>query len=197
VHRESSPSDPGIDIAALRAGDRDALATALGLLLPRIRTWLFRLLGPRAGLDDAVQDSLIEVARALPRFRGDSTLTTYVHRITLRVGYRHLRRRDRDRDREVPLALVPPMAGGIDPESHAAQREILRRLYQCLDRLSTKRRVALVLCDIEGYTPSEAAAVVNVPATTLRARLKHARRDLDRLLQDEPYLRQLEQEGPR
>ena len=180
----------------MRADDPERLASTLELLLPRIRTWLFRLLGPRAQLDDAVQDSLIEVARALPRFRGDAALTTYAHRITLRVGYRYLRRRDQQREREVPLALVPPIAGGIDPESHAAQREIVRRLYDCLDRLSTKRRVALVLCDLEGYTPSEAARLLRVPGATLRARLKHARRDVDRLLGDEPYLRRLE-EGTR
>lgn len=148
-------------------------------------------------LDDAVQDSLIEVTRALPRFRGDAALTTYAHRITLRVGYRYLRGRDRDREREIPLALVPPVAGGIDPESHAAQREIVRRLYDCLDRLSTKRRVALVLCDLEGHTPSQAAQLLRVPATTVRTRLKHARRDLERLLRGEPYLRQLEEGGPR
>ena len=175
-------------------GAPDAVAAALASLLPGVRTWLFRLLGPQGALDDAVQDSLIELARALPRFRGDAALTTYAHRITLRVGYRYLRRRDREREREVPLSLVPPVAGGIDPESHAAQREILRRLYRCLDAMSAKRRIAYVLCELEGYTPSEAAEIVRVPAATLRARLKHARRDLARLMEHEPYLSRLGEE---
>ena len=51
------------------AGSADA--DALVALLPKVRRWLHRLLGPGAALDDVTQDALIEIARALPRFRGE------------------------------------------------------------------------------------------------------------------------------
>jgi len=177
----------------LRSGGEAAVAAALTDLLPRVRAWLFRLLGPSSSLDDAVQDCLIELARALPRFRGDSALSTYAHRIALRVGYRYLRRRTRAN--EVSLALVPPLEGGINPETQAAQREILQRLYQCLDRLSQKRRVAFVLCDIEGMSPSRAAEVAGIAPDAMRARLKHARREVGRMLDDEPFLNRMRSEA--
>jgi len=154
---------------------------------------MFRLLGPGASLDDAVQDCLIELARALPRFRGDSALTTYSHRIALRVGYRYLRQRNRVQ--EVSLSLVGPLEGGVDPETHAAQRETLHRLYACLDRLSKKRRVAFVLCDIEGMAPSRAAELVGIAPDAMRSRLKHARRAVIRMLDDEPHMSRLGREG--
>lgn len=175
-----------VDIEALRAGDEAVLAELLTGLLPRVRGWLWRIIGPGANLDDVVQDCLIELATALPRYRGDAALTTYAHRIAIRVGLRYLRHYRRRN--EVSLELVPPIEGGIDPESQAAQREILRRLYRCLDRLSKKRRMAFVLCDIEGLTPSEAAAVNDISAATMRGRLKHARRAMAAMLDREPYL---------
>ena len=196
---ESSVADrphpaPGGEVSHLPSAnltfdDEASVASALAELLPRVRTWLFRLLGPTASLDDAVQDCLIELARALPRFRGDSALATYAHRIALRVGYRHIRRRSRER--EVPLSLVPPIEGGIDPETQVAQREILARLYRCLDRLSQKRRTAFVLCAIEGLSPGQAAEVLGVASTAVRSRLKHARREVDRMLDDDPFLMEL------
>ena len=160
-------------------------------LLPSVRRWMHRLLGAHGGMDDAVQDAMIEIARALPRFRGGSSLDTYAHRISIRVAARYWRKR---RLNEVSLELVPPLEDCIDPESLAAQRESLRRLYRCLQKLSSKRRIAFVLCDIEGYTPTEAAAVVGVRAATMRSRLRHARRELGRLLQGDPYLSRLGRE---
>ncbi len=177
----------------LRAGDEAALTEALTELLPRVRVWLFRLLGPSSYLDDAVQDCLIELARALPRFRGDSALSTYAHRIAVRVGYRYLRRRSRAS--EVPLSLVPALVGGISPETQAAQREILEHLYQCLDRLSKKRRVAFVLCDIEGLSPGSAARVAGIAPAAMRSRLKHARREVGRMLGDDVFLERLHPEA--
>ncbi len=73
----------------LRAGDPDATRDALRALLPRVRGWLYRLLGGSADLDDATQDALAEIARFLPRFEGRSSLATAAHRITVRVAYRY------------------------------------------------------------------------------------------------------------
>lgn len=149
-----------------------AAADALVALLPKVRRWLHRLLGPGAALDDVTQDALIEIARALPSFRGDSAIDTFAYRITIRVASKALKRR---RDPEVSLELVPPQPDEIDPESRLAHRELLRALYRALDELPTRRRLTFVLCELEGMTPTEAAAVLGERASTVRSRLRRAR----------------------
>lgn len=179
------PTDPrAVDLGALRRGDADALEVALRTLMPHVRRWLHRLLGPRPDLDDATQDALLALATALPRFRGDAKLTTFAHRITLRTAYRYFRQRERD----TQLTVVPPPADTIDPESRAMDREALRRLYRCLERLPRKRRVAFVLCCIEGFTPAEAAQIAGTTSLAMRSRLSHARAEVARRLDADPYI---------
>jgi RNA polymerase sigma factor (sigma-70 family) len=169
--------------ALLRAGDPDATRDALRSLLPRVRGWLYRMLGGSADLDDATQEALSEIARFLPRFEGRSSLVTAAYRITVRVGYRYF-----GSSPEMPLEAVPEL---VDPEcieSQVMAREALARLHRCLERLPAKRRVAFVLCAIEGLTPTEAARVAGTTSLAMRARLIHARREVARMLKHDPYL---------
>lgn len=178
-------------LEALRAGDRAILSATLAELAPDVRRWTFRLLGPVPHLDDAMQDVLIALAGALPRHEGRSSLRTLAYRITVRVVYRHLKKQRALREREAPLELLPPPADRIDPESQVLHREALKRLYRCLDRMPERRRVAFVLCAIEGMTPGEAAAIEGVSGVTMRARLWHARREIGRRLAKDPYVERL------
>ena len=172
-----------IEPARLREGDPDATRAALRELVPLVRGWLFRLLGRSPDLDDATQEALVEIARFLPRFEGRSTLATAAHRITVRVAYRYFRT-----SHETSLELVPEL---IDPENIESQmmaREALTRLHRCLQRIPAKRRVAFVLCAIEGMTPTEAAKVAGTTALAMRCRLLYARREVARMLEHDPYL---------
>lgn len=184
------PADAASDAALTpllertREGDRAALEALLRALLPRLRGWLVRLLGPRADVDDATQDLLIALAEALPRFRGDSSCSTYCYRVTLRVASRYYGKRPRT----VPLELVPPPADRVDPESRVLRREVLVRLYDELDRLPPPQRAAFVLCRIEGLDPAEAAKVCGVSSGALRVRLHRARKQVEAALARDPYV---------
>lgn len=171
--------------AASRNASADPLAESLARLTPRVKVWLFRLLGPRFDLDDALQDTLIELARAIPRFDGRSRLETYAYRVVLRSASRH---RHRNRRVHEPLDLVPPPADSVDPESRAVSREALRRLYDVLDRLPEKRRRAFILCRLEGLDPHEAAEIEEVSSEVMRSRLRHACADVAERLARDPYL---------
>lgn len=167
----------------------DALHDTLTDLAPVVRACVHRYVGPRADADDIVQEALIEIAGALVRFRGESSLKTYALRIAIRVASRHLKR---SRRREQPgLHAVPSPADTRTPEAVAMQRESLRRLYRCLDRLTPGRRAAFVLCAVERRSHAEAAEIEGVSVETLRARLKRGRADLARLLSGDPHLSQL------
>ena len=162
--------------------DDRATRETLRTLLPHVRRWLVRLLGHSPDLDDATQDALTEIARFLPRFEGRSKLSTAAHRITVRVAYRYYRRAPES----VPLDDDLPMVD--DVEGRVAARNALARLQRCLQRLPPKRRIAFVLCAIEGMTPTEAADVADTTALAMRCRLLMARRELTRMLANDPYL---------
>jgi RNA polymerase sigma-70 factor (ECF subfamily) len=175
--------EPPDRLARLRAGDPDAVRDALRELMPDVRRRLYRLLGPSADLDDATQEALAEIARFLPRFEGRSRLDTVAYRITVRVAYRYF-----GAAKEVSLEVVPELVDPENIESRVMAREALARLHRCLGRMPAKRRIAFVLCAIDGLTPTEAATVAGTTAIAMRCRLVYARRDVARMLEKDPYL---------
>ncbi len=173
-------------LAALRAGDAAVIEEVLHELLPRVRGWLYRRLGPDAALDDASQEALTEIARALPAYKGHSSLSVYAYRITARVAARYIGLRVAQRGRlaaPVPDAHAA-LADDRDPERDAMQRQALRVVLRCLARLPARRREAFILCELEGMSPQQAAEHVGTSAQAIRARLMHARRELQRRLRD-------------
>ncbi len=154
-------------------------------LAPSVHRWVSALLGPTADLDDIAQEALIEVAVALDRFEGRSKLSTYAHRVVVRVALRHRRRPRRE---ELVLDAVPTPTDELNPERIAMSREATRRLYRALDELTDKLRIAFVLCAVEGHPHVEAASIAGCSVDTLRARLKRARRELETRLRNDVYL---------
>jgi RNA polymerase sigma-70 factor (ECF subfamily) len=174
VPRASAAGEPTL---LIRVDGRAALERTLLALLPRVRGWLHRLLGPGAALDDAAQDVLIALASALPRFEGRSSLETFAHRITLRVAYRHYgRKRSHVADADQLPSVLP------SPEARVASDEMLAKLHRCLERLPARRRTAFVLCAVEGLSHAEAAALEGVSEGSMRSRFMHAREELARML---------------
>ncbi len=157
---------------------------ALTELVPTVRRWMWRLLGPREGFEDAVQDALVELARALPRFEGRSSLTTFAHPVVVRTAYRHMRPAGAPR----MVDAIDQVTSGDDPERRAAGRQQLERLHRVLAQLPEKQRVAFVLCAVERVSHARAAEIEGVSIETLRARLKRARAELARRLKADPEL---------
>lgn len=183
----SAPPTSGSQVLRVVPDAEPSLEDTLTDLAPRVKAWLCRDLG-QIDVDDALQDSLTEIAKALPKFRGESKLDTYAYRIAMRVALRYHKARKRRRER---IEIAPPAADQIDPESRAMSREALRALYRGLDRLAIKRRRAFVLCCIEGLSAPDAAAREGIRPDAMRSRLRHARSDLATILSRDAYLRDL------
>ncbi len=182
--RAESPKERALldELASrLRSRDDALIDRVLRELVPRVRKWMFRQLGPRADVDDATQHALSEIASALHRFEGRSSLATLAHRITVRTSYRYYRGRV-----EEPPRVEP---GSVDVEDQVAARHALARLHDALSRLPDRRRAAFVLCAVEGMEPSEAAQVLDVSANAMRSLLCRARQDLDAILEHDEELR--------
>jgi RNA polymerase sigma-70 factor (ECF subfamily) len=150
------------------AGDELARRTLFDAHRRRVHHVLFRVMGSNRDIDDAIQEAFLEIFRSLAIYRGESLLSTWIDRITVRVGVRVLRARPRDR-----IVLHEVFAiedAGRAPDRQAEAREAGRRLYAILDDVDPVHRTAFVLHAIDGRPLRDVASVMgaSVIATKLR-----------------------------
>lgn len=147
---------------------------------PAVWRLLQRMFGRDAEIEDTFQQVMLEVVRSLPRFRGDSELSTWVHRITLNIAYQRMRQHYRGDEIDLDEAGSTP--ADVDVEAQVADAEASRMLYACLEALSPKKRVAVVLHDIEGLTLKEISERLGIPLQTVASQLSSGRAQLAELL---------------
>lgn len=164
-------------IARVRAGDLMALGEAYDAHHVHVRAFARRLLGDESAAEDLVQDTFIALPRAIARFRGDSSLRTFLVAIAVNHSRHHVRRAMRRRGAHDRLGAEPP-ASSPDPEAQVRTRQLAAALTQALDALPLEQRVAVVLCEVEERTSAEAARIMDVPEGTIRTRVFHGKRKL-------------------
>jgi RNA polymerase sigma-70 factor (ECF subfamily) len=179
--------DDAVLVDAARTGDGVAFSRLFRRHADAVRTRLTRLIGPVPERDDLVQNVFIAFHRALPAYRSEANVTTYLHRIVVNAAYDHLRARRRQNDgarrRSTDGARaqdVDELAGGATStlEDKVAARADLARLLSLLDQLSPKKRIAFVLVAVEGCSLAEAAALIGAASDTVKQRVLYARREL-------------------
>jgi RNA polymerase sigma-70 factor (ECF subfamily) len=135
-----------------------------------------RLLGDPEEARDLAQDALERACRALGRFRGESSLRTWVLRITLHEGIKRIRRR-RIKEKVLGWLRASAAPGGWaramadDPEQNLALREEAFLFAQALASLPTRQRVVLTLRFLEGLSVTEIADLLGVGAGTVKTHL--------------------------
>jgi RNA polymerase sigma-70 factor, ECF subfamily len=156
-------------VARARRGDQYAFAELIRHYDEGLRALAYRMLGNRDRMDDALQDAYLKAFRALPKFRGDAAVGTWLYRIAYNACLDEL---ERTRD-VVPLDSVreqpdprPPVA-----ETLSARSSLARALAQ----LSLEDRAAVLLVDAEGFDYDSAASILGVPPGTIASRLNRAR----------------------
>jgi RNA polymerase sigma-70 factor (ECF subfamily) len=142
-----------------------------------------RLVGP-ADAEDVVQETFLRAWHGLGRFRGESSLKTWLYAIALnRARARHgtlsrLRAvftpgKTRGDDLFASLDFAEDPA--LSPEENAVAAERRRRLRAAIASLPEEFRVTVVLRDLEGLAYEEVAEVLSVPIGTVRSRLARGR----------------------
>lgn len=141
----------------------------------RVHRHLYSIVGPDSDLDDLVQQTFVHVHQRIHTFRGESSVTTWLHRVTVNVALDHLRRRRRWFRLDSVREQLPSPAEPEQPDETADRSHKLRVLHQVLDRLKPKKRLVFVLYEIEGHTLEEIAELVDSSVNTVAARLRAAR----------------------
>ena len=160
---------------------RDAHATFAAAVADnddRLRALAYHLLGTREAMDDVLQEVYLKAYRHLSTFRGDSSLATWLHRITYTTCIDRLRREKRTEPATAErLENALPGAPGAD-DAFALRDE----LHRALATLMPERRAAVLLVLRDGHTYAEAAAVLGVPTGTVASTVALGRKQLIREL---------------
>jgi len=145
---------------------------------------LLRLTGSRDHIDDLAQDVFLRLYRALPSFRGEALITTYLYRITVNVAQDEWKRRRRDDRPLVSLSdettdwearLQHPSRNA---EEQMEEREFQQMVEEQLQRLSQIERTVLVLYHQEERTYEQIALALGLPIGTVRTHLHRGRKKL-------------------
>ena len=140
---------------------------------------LTRLLGPTADREDVLQQVFLQVHQALPRFRGEASVATFVRRIAVHVAVDHLRGRGRRMVATDPTTMDELIDPAATPAAQAAARRGLAELFTLLAEVDVDKRVAFVLTAIEGMTMRDAAALVGASPDAVKQRALAARRQIE------------------
>lgn len=176
--RDWDPTVEATLVARCQDGDDRAWAEVYRAQGPSVAAFLRRLNGPRADVDELVQQVFVELFGSIGRFRGDARLSTWLYRIAARVSAKAERTSGRHRRRL--FAWANALAAGPlatpDASAQVAARSELERVDATLAGLKHIHRAVWIMSEIEGLSIDEMAAALGVGAGTVRSRLTKARR---------------------
>jgi len=173
-------------IERARAGDERAFHDLVERYEPRVAATVVGMLGPGDEAEDVGQETFIRLYRSLERFRGDSSLGTYLTRIAINLSLTALKRRKRwtarfvrqdEGEREGP-------EGSWDPRGQLERDDVARKVRAAVDRLAPNHRTVVVLRMIDGYSTREAAEILDIPMGTVMSRLARAMERLEKEMKE-------------
>jgi RNA polymerase sigma-70 factor (ECF subfamily) len=169
-----------------RKDDRKAQRQLFDFYKHKVHDLVFKSLGSRFDTDDVIQQVFIELFKSLSYFKGDSSLDTWVYRICLKVCTTQLRKKYRKRQPQIVYdsgrADTETDAKDNSPFEDMEQKELAGAIYDALDKLDAEKRLTVVMYEMEGKSLEEIAKIAGVPVGTVKSRLFHGRKILEKQL---------------
>jgi RNA polymerase sigma factor (sigma-70 family) len=173
------PDDRAL-LEAWRDGDRRAGRRLVERHLAGLGRFFANKVGHEQEAQDLVAETFERFSQALPRYRGDSSVRTFLYAIAHNVLREHFRRRERETGRAEPLESVADL--GPSPSMVVAQHQQQRLLLHALRALPLEHQIVLELSLFEDMSRAEIAEITGTPAGTIAGRLRRARELLDERL---------------
>ncbi|MBP5094170.1 MAG: sigma-70 family RNA polymerase sigma factor [Abditibacteriota bacterium] len=184
-------SDDEVLIAASGKGDTEAFDELIRKYEKRVYNFAYRLTGNSSDAADVAQEAFIRAYRSVKSFRGDSSFTTWMYRITTNI-YLDMRKKasfgkvvsieeraekkESGRSAEIADPAPPPEELAITEE----RRKIIR---DAVNSLPEQHRIVITLFRFEERTYEEIASILNIPVGTVKSRINRAGLALAKILQ--------------
>jgi len=207
MSRVSNIEDVGLRSGG--GGDEAAFGELVETHRADLHAHCYRMLGSLHDADDALQDALLRAWRALPKFRGESSLRTWLHRIVTNVCLDAIARRPK---RVLPIdygSPTPPGGsatylpegrwiepypdealgigdGAAAPEARYERREALELAFiATLQHLPPRQRATLILRDVLGFSARETAEALDTTVASVNGAVRRARAAVEERLPDQ------------
>lgn len=171
--RERSPG-PTVEVPDAVSGNVGALRAAMDQAAPAVRRYLFGMCGDWHQAEDTAQESLLKAWDKRETFDGRANPKTWIFTIARNCW---LDRHRRSKTRPAEQAMNPDThtsSLGSDPLETMARGELAAAVEQALAALPADQRDALALRESEGLTFGQIAAMLHVPAATVKSRVRYA-----------------------
>lgn len=169
-------------------GDTAAFAELVRRYQKNIYFLAYRLLGNHLDADDVVQETFVRVYRRQKEIANVNSFTSFLTRIATNYAIDLLRKRKgrgsvSDDLTELPGEMQVDLARRVrTPEELLKDKVVMEEIQRALDRLPPRQRITIMLHDVDGYTKSEVAAILECPEATVRSNLHIARNKLKKIL---------------
>jgi RNA polymerase sigma-70 factor (ECF subfamily) len=174
----AAPTDADL-IAAHADGDPNAFSELVRRHRDRMWAVALRTVRDPEEAADALQDAFISAYRAAGKFRAESQVTTWLHRIVVNACL------DRVRRRQARPTVPFPETGRNEPavlRDSMAERETTLVVRAALDQLPEDQRAPIMLVDVEGYSVAETAKMLGIAEGTVKSRCARGRTKLAKVL---------------
>lgn len=178
-----SPELPDHVLEAARHGSHSAFAAIVDRYEPRLRATVFYIVQDEELTRDVLQETFLRAYRALPGFRRQASLGTWLHRIAHTTALEQLRTARRRPEAPLPADSEASTAATGDPGDDLALREIVAK---AIAQLPPKQRLVLLLIDRDGYDYRTVGEIMGVSPGTVCSRLQRARSKLRAALHSGP-----------
>ena len=178
-------------IARASEGDASAFNQLMEMHERRMYAVALRMCANREDAQDCLQEAMLRVYRAIGSFKGQSTFSTWLYRITMNTCLDELRRKKNKQSASLDNLLDQgwaPTDTAASPEKHALMREMRGQLVKSINELPEDMRAAIVLRDIQGFAYDEIAEMLETNVGTIKSRISRGREKLREILSKKPEL---------
>ena len=168
-------------------GDPSAFNRLMAQHENRMYAVALRMCANREDAQDCLQEAMLRVYRAIGSFKGQSTFSTWVYRITMNTCLDELRRKKNRQNTSLDNLVDmgwSPTDGGAGPEKQALMREMREKMHGAIRELPDDMRAAVVLRDIQGFSYDEIAQMLEINAGTIKSRISRGREKLREKLKE-------------
>ena len=182
VTRTMAAIDENVKLAA--TGDVAAFEALYHRYYRRVYSLCFRMTRNASAAEDLTQNVFIQLFRKLKTFRGSSSFTTWLHRLTVNEVLMHFRKNVVKKERTTDDGTTPTqiVRGTQNPDRMSLVDRIV--LDEAIERLSPGYRAVFILHDVEGYEHEEIAKLLGCAVGTSKSQLHKARLRLRQLLKE-------------
>lgn len=178
-------------ISRAAKGDASAFNELLGLHEKKMYAVCIRMCANQEDAQDCLQEAMLRIYRSISGFKGQSSFSTWIYRVTMNTCLDELRKKKNKQTTSLDGLLDTGWSPSDDydtPEHHAIEDERKKAIRGAIAELPEDMRSVIVLRDIEGFSYDEIAVMLGINVGTIKSRISRGREKLREKIRKKPEL---------